>query len=123
MYEQIIAWITTLLPPDRYTLQDGEWKDDATDRDKYYSVVQIDGGPAVNVDLRRKDVRIILLGRRNQRGDAPTVLTDIESFLQAALAVAAPCGAAHTRVMAEPSRPGYTTEDRAFTMLDLQIIF
>lgn len=123
MYEEIFNWITALLPPGRYTLKDGQWTEDAADAALRFAVVQIDGGPAVNVDLRRKDVRVILLGQRNARQDTPMVLDDIESLLQAALAVAAPCGAAHTRVMSEPSRPGYTTEDRAFTMLDFQIIF
>lgn len=123
MYESISQWIMAMLPEGRYEEAQGQWVEDVTDAADRYAVIQIDGGPAIDVETRRKDVRIILLGQRNTRGDAPVVLSDIESLLQAALQYAAPCGAAHTRVMSEPSRPGYTTEDRAFTMLDLQIIF
>lgn len=123
MYDAIAAWIMAVLPAGRYERKDGQWTETAADAIKRFAVIQIDNGSAINVTDRRKNVRIILLGPRNERGDAPQVLADIESLLQAALQYAAPCGAAHTRVMGEPSRPAYTTEDRAFTSLDLQVIF
>jgi hypothetical protein len=123
VYDAISEWLMAVLPAGRYSEAQGQWVEDQSDRDTWYAVIQIDGGPAINVTDRRKNARLILLGPRNARQEAPAVLADIESVVQAALLYAAPCGAAHIRVMAEPSRPGYTTEDRAFTMLDLQITF
>lgn len=123
MYDAIIEWLVSVLPAGRYKLQQGEWVEQVSDYDQPFVVVQIDGGPPVDVTTRRKDARIILLGPRNVRPYAATVLADLESLVQAALQYAAPCGAAHIRVMAEPSRPSYTTENRAWSMLDFQIIF
>lgn len=123
MYEAITEWVKAYLPPARYTEAQGQWVESAADANLRYAVIQIDGGPAIDVTTRRKGLRVILLGQRNKRQDAPVLLDDIESLLQAALNYPGPCGAAHIRVMSEPSKPGYTTEDRAFTMLDFQISF
>ena len=123
MYDAIVEWIEAMLPAGRYRTQQGEWVENTGDEAAWFAVIQIDGGPAIDVETRRKDVRILLLGPRNSRASAPVVLADLESLVQAALQYAAPCGAAHIRVMAEPSRPSYTTENRAWSMLDFQVSF
>lgn len=122
MFEDFKQWLVAILPA-QYTLFIGEWVETAVDGDKMYLVIIPEGGPATNVDDRRKRYRVILLGRRNQRDDAQMLMSDIESIVQATLNGPFLCEAANIRTMSEPFGPGFTTEDRAWFWLNLEVTF
>lgn len=115
----VAAWVIT--HASGYTLAYGQWVEAAMDDSKMYCVVQASSGPAAQIDVRRPRFRVVLLGRRNQRGDSQKVMTDAEMIVSAALGPTLPCNAARIGA-AEPSGPGFTTENRAWVSVDLDLI-
>lgn len=115
----IAAWVVNNAPG--YTLAYGQWAEAAMDDSKMYCVVQASNGPAAQTDVRRPRFRVVLLGRRGQRGDSQKVMTDAEMIVSAALGPLLPCNAARIGAQ-EPSGPGFTTENRAWVSIDLDLI-
>ena len=115
----VAAWVTT--HASGYTLAYGQWAEAAMDDSKMYCVVQASNGPAAQTDVRRPRFRVVLLGRRGQRGDSQKVMTDAEAIVVAALGPSLPCNSARVGVD-EPSGPGFTTENRAWVSVNLDLI-
>lgn len=113
-------WVVAALPAG-YTSMFA-WVESSSDAAKRYCIVQQTGGSGPVVETRYPRFRVILLGRRNERGDAQQILTDIEGLVQVAMGDSAPCGAANIRAITEPVGPGFTTENRAWAQVDFEII-
>ena len=113
-------WVMAALPAG-YTPMFA-WVESSSDAAKRYCIVQQTGGSGPVVETRYPRFRVILLGRRNERGDAQQILTDIEGLVQTAMGDSAPCGAANIRAITEPVGPGFTTENRAWAQVDFEII-
>ncbi|MNZ87977.1 hypothetical protein D3C78_1068560 [compost metagenome] len=92
-------------------------------KDTWIASVVRNGGPPAVVDTRRPRFRVILLGPRNGRQHVLTINRNIESLALAAMGDSVPCGAVSVRALGEPVGPGYTTENRAWYSLDLEILF
>lgn len=115
-------WVMATLPAG-YTAQFA-WVESSQPADavKRYCIVQQMGGSGPVVETRYPRFRVVLLGRRNERGDAQQILADIEGLMQAAMGDSTPCGAANIRAITEPVGPGFTTENRAWAQVDFQSI-
>lgn len=122
MYEAFVDWLTAVLG-ETYEVSSGQWVDSPDLGETWIAAVVQNGGPPVDVDDRRQRYRVILLGPRNGRQHGTTINQNIESLVQAVLGDAVPCGAASVRAIGEPVGPGYTTENRAWYSLDLQVLF
>lgn len=123
MLIEMEAWLRALLPVD-FKMSVGEWVEPQNaDEVKYCSLTQ-EAGPAVEVETRRARFRVILLGRRMQRGDALELAAAANSLIEVAIdGSLVPCGAAIIRAMGEPVGPGSTTEQRAWFSIDFQVTF
>lgn len=119
MLVEVRDWLDTLLTG--YTFQYGAWVESAQDAATRYCVVQAAGGPVAVVDVRRPRFRVILLGRRNRREDAQQVMTNAETIVAACQGDSLPCHAARVAAQ-EPSGPGFTTENRAWASIELELI-
>lgn len=108
-----------------YVYSFGMWLETAEAATQTFCVIQGAGGPDPVVDDRRPRVRVILLGRRNERGDAKKLSIDAGALMQAATheARTVPCGAANVRAIGEPVGPGFTTENRAWFQVDFEVLF
>lgn len=122
MYEAFVDWLNAALAG-AFEISTGQWVDGPELRDTWIAAVQQNGGPPVDVDDRRQRFRVLLLGPRNGRQHVGTLNQHIETLVQTTLGDAVPCGAAAVRAMGEPVGPGYTTENRAWYSLDLQVLF
>ena len=122
MYEAFVDWLTAALG-ETYEISTGQWVDGPELSDAWIAAVVQNGGPAADVEDRRQRYRVILLGPRNGRQHVSTLNQNIESLVLAAMGDAVPCGAASVRAIGEPVGPGYTTENRAWYSLDLQVLF
>lgn len=122
MYEAFVDWLAAVLG-ETYEVSSGQWVDSPDLGGTWIAAVVQNGGPPVDVDDRRQRYRVILLGPRNGRQHVTTINQNIESLVQAVLGDAVPCGAASVRAIGEPVGPGYTTENRAWYSLDLQVLF
>ena len=89
----------------------------------FLCVVQGRGGAPIDVDDRKPNYRVLLLGREKTRSDVATVRSAEGAIVQAILDESAPCGMAGIKAMGEPVGPAYTAEDRAWMSLDLQLIY
>ena len=116
-------WVAAALGQAAYIYAYGMWVETAQTAANSYCVVQSTGGAAPDVEDRRPRYRVILLGRRNERGDSELVLADAELLMQASLGDSAPCGAANVRAIGEPVGPGFTTENRAWAQVDFEVLF
>lgn len=117
------GWVAAALGSATYTYAYGMWVETAQTAGNSYCVVQSTGGVAPDVEDRRPRYRVILLGRRNERGDSQMVLEDAEALMQASFGDSAPCGAANIRAIGEPIGPGFTTENRAWAQVDFEVLF
>lgn len=79
--------------------------------------------PPTQVDIRRLRFKVILLGPKGVRKHVVDVGNSIETLAQVALGDSVPCGAASVRAIGEPIGPGYTTENRAWYSLDLEVLY
>lgn len=122
MFDHLFDWIKTVLG-DKYKYSRGMWVDHASLSDEFICALHQAGGMAPDVDDRRPRYRLILLGPRNGRQHVVEVQTDMDSLAQAALGDSAPCGAASVRAVGEAVGPGYTTENRAWFSLDLEVLY
>lgn len=123
MLEHLKQWLEAILPPGRYQFSLGQWVESKGTETAFFCAIQADGGAAPDVDDRRPRYRIFLLGPRNGRQHAPSIMGDMETLMLATLGDTLPCGAASVRAVGEPAGPGYTTENRAWASLSLQITF
>ena len=122
MFDEVLEWIKAVLGQD-YQYSRGMWVDHQGVFDSFICSVQGSGGPAIDVDDRRPRFRVILLGPREGRQHVRQVQEDAERLLLATLELEAPCDAASIRAMGEVTGPGYTTENRPWCQVDLQIAF
>lgn len=119
MLAEVRDWLATLLTG--YTFQYGAWVEAKQDNKTRYCVVQAAGGSVTVVDVRRPRFRVILLGRRNHREDAEQIMADAETVVAACQGDSLPCHAARVAAQ-EPSGPGFTTENRAWASIELELI-
>lgn len=122
MFEALVDWLTAVLG-EAYEVSSGQLVDGPDLAETWIAAVVQNGGPPVSVDDRRQRYRVILLGPRNGRQHVSTINQNIESLVRAAMGDAVPCGGASVRAIGEPVGPGYTTENRAWYSLDLQVLF
>lgn len=121
MFDELHEWLQEVLPTG-YQFSRGMWVDAPQVYESFICSINPAGGSAVDVDDRRPRYRLILLGPRNGRQHMPAVQDAADAIIRATIEQAEPCGAAGIRAMAEPSI-GYTTENRAWAQVDLQITF
>lgn len=122
MYDALVEWVVSVLGP-QYQPSRGQWVDRPAVAGIWIASIHAMGGPAVDVDDRRPRYRVILLGPRNARQHAGEISNHAEALIGATIDGAVPCGAASIRAMSEPSGPGYTTENRAWCSVDLQLTY
>jgi hypothetical protein len=122
MYDSFVDWVRSVLG-DSYEYSRGQWVDGPDLQDVWIAAIHHNGGPGPDVEDRRQRYRVILLGPRNGREHSVAITSHIESLVQATLGDSLPCGAASVRAIGEPVGPGYTTENRAWYSLDLQVLF
>lgn len=104
-----------------YLYWHGDWIDTAATATAFYCAVRADGGPRPDVDDRRARYSVVLLGRREERGDGQQLMDAAQLLMQASIDGPAPCGAANLRAMGEPVGPSATTENRAWVKLVFEI--
>lgn len=121
MFDEVLEWLQLLLPD--YLISRGMWVDHPDLSDVFICSVQQAGGAAIDVDDRRPRYRVILLGPRNGRQHVEEVQADAEIIQAATMCDDHPCGAATIQAMTEPQGPGYTSENRAWWQVDLQVTF
>lgn len=121
MLNEFKAWVESALGP-AYLYSMGQWVETTATATARYAVIQAAGG-LIQVDTRYPRFRLILLGRRNERGDAPGLMAAAESLIVAGMGDSVPCGAASVRAVGEPVGPAYTTENRAWIQVDFEVIF
>lgn len=98
------------------------WVETGTDGAVRYCVIGGDSGPAPDVEDRRKNFNVYLLGPKNSQGAAMHLLQDAEAVIAAImLGEVLPCGAANIAALGEPIGPGLTTENRPWVQINLQI--
>ena len=112
-------WLKGLTPD--YTHWVGDWVDSKAGASKFYCAVRADGGSRPVVDDRRRRYSVVLLGRREERGDAEKLLADAEGIMLAAIDGPYPCGIANIRANGEPVGPSATTENRAWVKLSFEV--
>lgn len=122
MYDEFTDWLKNILG-NRYQYRHGQWEETEGFFTQSVCVIQAMGGVAIDVDDRRPRFRVFLLGPRNDRSAAQSLKIDIYAIAQATIEVDPPCGAASIRAIAEPTGAGYTTENRAYWLIDLQITY
>lgn len=117
-------WLEAVLGPG-YQYSYGEWLEDAASATKLLINVQAMAGMSPMMDVRKPRYRVMILGRRNTRGDSQQVWNAAQYIMQAAIGdgKSNPCGAANVRAMGEPTGPGFTTENRAWVQVDLEVIY
>lgn len=120
MLNEFKSWVESILGAG-YAYSMGQWVETQATATRRYCVIQADGGPAPDVDDRRQRFRVILLGRRNERGDSSSLIDDANSIIEVAMGGQMPCGAANARAMGEVAGPGYTTENRAWCQVNFQV--
>lgn len=122
MFDHLLDWVKAALG-DKYEYSRGMWVDHPGAADKFICALHQAGGLAPDVDDRRPRYRLILLGPTKGRQHTIEVQSDMDSLAMAALGDSAPCGAASVRAVGEPMGPGYTTENRAWFSLDLEVLY
>lgn len=123
MFEEMREWLASILGTG-YVIARGRWDEDGTNALTKFGVVVSLGGPNPDVEDRRQNYRLLLVGPRNDMAATDDLQADIYALARAILARdTIPCGAADVQSTGEPTGPGYTTENRAWYSLDIQIIF
>lgn len=120
MFNAFKEWVEAILGQN-YQYSMGAWVDGSNV--EFICALYATGGSAIDVDDRRSRFRVLLVGPQQTRFAASQLSADMERIVQAALEMEPPCGAASIRVITEPSGPGYTTENRAWFSVDLQITY
>ncbi|WP_313397144.1 phage tail termination protein [Stutzerimonas nitrititolerans] len=122
MYDEFAEWVAAVLGSP-YQTSRGQWVDGPAFADVWIASIHAMGGPAVDVDDRRPRYRVILLGPRNGREHAQEIGQAAGALVAATMDGGIPCGAAHIRAITEPAGPGYTTENRPWYSVDLQVTY
>lgn len=120
MLNEFKEWTEALLGTE-YSYSMGQWIE--SKENKRYCVIQASGGRAVDVDDRCPRYRVVLIGRRGERFEATKLMSDANTLIEASISEAPPCGSSSIRAMSEPTGPGYTVENRAWTQIDFELIF
>ena len=123
MFEAFVAWLKLTVLESTYTYSRGMWVETKELEARHIAAILRSGGAPVDVDDRHQRFRVILLGPRNDRSAAVEIDARMEAIVKATIDNAAPCGATHVRAIGEPVGAGYTTENRAWYSLDLEVIF
>ncbi|HHM9014201.1 TPA: hypothetical protein ACRNSF_005800 [Pseudomonas aeruginosa] len=121
-YDAFQDWLASILG-EGYQYSRGMWVDHPSLDSAFIAAIQQTGGPATQVDVRRLRFKVILLGPKGVRKHVVDVGNSIETLAQVALGDSVPCGAASVRAIGEPIGPGYTTENRAWYSLDLEVLY
>lgn len=118
-------WLKSVLGANAFRYSYGEWVEDPASANQMLVNVQAMAGAAPMVDVRKPRYRVIILGRRNNRGDSEQVWNAAQYLMSAAIGdgKSQPCGAANVRAMGEPVGPYFTTENRAWSQVDLEVIY
>lgn len=111
-----VEWLKAVLGT-QYKYWIGDWVETQTTSADFYCAVRQEGGARPSVDDRRARYAVVLLGRRESRGDAQQVLDAAQSLMQASISGVFPCSFANLRAMGESIGPSATTENRAWVKL------
>ena len=120
MLAEFKDWVESMLA-DRYSYTLGQWVESA--QDKRYCVIQPAGGMAPNVEDRRPRFRVLLIGGRNKRQDAMSLIADASILIDETLNNSAPCRVAGIKALGEVIGPGYTSENRAWVQVDFELVY
>lgn len=100
------------------------WKEPKADDTKTVMLIQDAGGARPYGDVTFPIVRLFLFGKTQDSGFHSKIYTDQTILQRAALELKTiPCGATGVKIIARPTSPGLTKEDRAWTQIDFQLIF
>lgn len=115
-----LEWVSAILGPSyRYSI--GDWVETKATASAFYCAIRGDGGSRPDAGDRRARYSVVLLGRREQRGDAEIVLNGAQSLMQASFDGPYPCGVANISATGEPVGPSATTENRAWVKLVFEV--
>lgn len=113
-------WVQAIVGP-TYTQWVGDWIETKATANNFFCAVRADGGARPEVETRRARYSVILLGRREQRGDGQDLLNTAQLLMQASIDGPYPCGVANIRANGEPVGPSATTENRAWVKLSFEV--
>lgn len=121
-FDDLIEWLRLYV--EGYTFSIAPWIETGMDRQTAYCVIAGSGGPRPDVEDRRKNYNIFLLGPQDAQEYAQQLEIDAEKIMQGVmLGEVLPCGAAIIAAIGEPAGPGLTTENRSWVQITLQITF
>lgn len=121
MYDALMDWIKEILPD--YVVSRGQWVEHSSIHGRFVCAVLQNGGPKIDVEVRRPRYKLILLGPRNGREHTGKVQDDAELIQQATMDREPPCGAVILWTAGEPVGPGFTSENRPWVQVDLQMTY
>lgn len=119
--DDLFDWLQAVIGQDFHVV-DGGFPDAQFKKD-HVCVVRGMGGQGPDVEDRYPRYRLVLLGPEKNRPAKDRVRDAAEAVMQACLGDTVPCGAAAARALGEPIGPSYTTEDRAWMSVDLQLTY
>ena len=121
--EDVEAWVLLHITPG-YVVAYSPWVETGIDQTSSYCVISPDSGPAPDVEDRRANYTVFLIGPRNKAEESERLMSDANAVIAAIIdGGVIPCGAANIVATGEPKGPGLTTENRAWVQVDFQITF
>lgn len=122
--EQVQEWIAAVIGP-RYTPSRGSFLEIPETAGLFISGVTQAGGRSTPHILYR-NFRIVLIGRRSKRSDAAQVEIDADLLIKEITRPDRqhdiPCGAGGMRLVADAAGVQYTTTDRAYYNLTIELL-
>lgn len=109
-------------PTYAFDLARGLWRDTTTNRTRRIAQLMQNGGRSPIADVSFNVVSLILLGPQKGMTDAPKLEIIAESFRQRLFEDFKVCEVAQIRLLGGIVGPGYTTEDRPWYELQLEVI-
>lgn len=122
MLNEFADWLQAVIGTG-YQQSIGMWEETNSSANVSYCAIQGTASPAPDAGDRMPQYRVVLIGRRNERGDAQSLVADAQKLMLAAENDPPPCGAANIRALGEPVGPSATTENRSWVQLDFQVMF
>lgn len=123
-YDDFVAWFNETPGSAAYTRVRGAWVDSVNNYDRRFVVFNFQGGPKPDVDRVSPVVDVLLLGKRGERSVAGS-LPDLEQFAYSLIrrSMSSTCSGKITgiRAIGLPVGPGFTTEDRPWYSLSLEL--
>lgn len=100
------------------------WREPPSEAKNTVMLIQDAGGARPYGDVTFPIIRLFLFGKTDDAGYNGKIYTDQSILERAAMEIKTlPCGATGVKIVARPTSPGLTKEERAWTQIDFQLIF